>query len=382
MRLLFGGRTVKKKERRPAGASLRIQKWLSGCRITWKDVGITLGILFVATIAAFVYDRLTAQTMNVIMFYTLAILLVSRLTQGYVPGIGAAFLSVFAVNYLFTYPYWKLNFMLDGYPVTFICMMVISVMTSMAAAHIKKQAEELAEREKLLAEAEKEKMRANLLRAVSHDLRTPLTGIIGASSSYLENEDRLTGEEKREMVRHIGEDADWLLNMVENLLTVTRISEGRASVNKSMEPVEEVMSEAVFRLKKRFPDANVRVVLPEEFIMIPMDAVLIEQVIINLLENAVYHAQSNEPVVCSAQDGKEGVTIFVTDQGVGIPEDKLRHIFDGSGQTENSVADGHKGMGIGLSICKTIVTAHGGSIGAQNHGHGARFYFTLPKDME
>ena len=225
-------------EKRRLEASGRMKKYPAWCQVTWKDVGITLGILFVATIAAYIYDRLTAQTMNVIMFYTLAILLVSRTTQGYIPGIAAAFLSVFAVNYLFTYPYWKLNFMLDGYPVTFFCMMVVAVLTSMATSHMKKQAKELSEREKLLAEAEKEKMRANLLRAVSHDLRTPLTGIIGASSSYLENEERLTDQEKREMVRHIGEDADWLLNMVENLLTVTRISEGRASVNKSLEPVE------------------------------------------------------------------------------------------------------------------------------------------------
>ena len=171
-----------------------MKKYPAGCRVTWKDVGITLGILFVATIAAYIYDRLTAQTMNVIMFYTLAILLVSRTTQGYVPGIAAALLSVCAVNYLFTYPYWKFNFMLEGYPVTFFCMMVVSVLSSMATSHMKKQARELSEREKLLAEAEKEKMRANLLRAVSHDLRTPLTGIIGASSSYLENEERLTDQ--------------------------------------------------------------------------------------------------------------------------------------------------------------------------------------------
>ena len=369
-------------EKRRLEASGRMKKYPAWCQVTWKDVGITLGILFVATIAAYIYDRLTAQTMNVIMFYTLAILLVSRTTQGYIPGIAAAFLSVFAVNYLFTYPYWKLNFMLDGYPVTFFCMMVVAVLTSMATSHMKKQAKELSEREKLLAEAEKEKMRANLLRAVSHDLRTPLTGIIGASSSYLENEERLTDQEKREMVRHIGEDAEWLLNMVENLLTVTRINEGRASVNKSLEPVEEVMSEAVFRLKKRIPDANIRVLLPEEFIMIPMDAMLIEQVLINLMENAVFHAGSSEPVECSVQIEKRDVTFLVTDQGVGIPEDKLTAIFDGTGQTENSVADGHKGMGIGLSICKTIVTAHGGTIGARNHGHGAQFYFTLPRSAE
>ncbi len=362
--------------------AVRGKRYLEGCRVTWKDVGITLGILFVATLVAYVYDRITAQTMNVIMFYTLAILLISLMTQGYVPGIAAALLSVLAVNYLFTYPYWKLNFMLDGYPVTFFCMIVVSILTSTVASHMKKQTRALAEREKLLAEAEKEKMRANLLRAVSHDLRTPLTGIIGASSSYLENEDRLTGREKREMVRHIGEDADWLLNMVENLLTVTRISEGRASVNKSLEPVEEVMSEAVFRLKKRIPDAKIRVLLPDEFIMIPMDAMLIEQVLINLLENAVYHAGSEEPVECSTRIGREEVTFLVTDQGTGIPEDKLSSIFDGTGHTENSVADGHKGMGIGLSICKTIVAAHGGTIGVRNHGHGAQFYFTLPKENQ
>ena len=356
----------------------RIKKHVAGCRVTWKDAGITLGVLFVATIAAYIYDRLTAQTMNVIMFYTLAILLVCRMTQGYVPGIAAALLSVFAVNCIFTYPYWRLNFVLDGYPVTFFCMLVVSVLTSMTTSHMKKQANILACQEKKLMEAEKERMRANLLRAVSLALRTPLTGIIGASSSYLENEEQLTDPEKRELVRHIGEDADWLLNMVENLLTVTRIREGRASVNKSLEPVEEVMSEAVFRLKKRIPDANIRILLPEEFIMIPMDAMLIEQVLINLLENAVYHAGSSEPVECGVQIGRDEVTFQVTDQGVGIPEDKLTAIFDGTGHTENSVADGHKGMGIGLSICKTIVTAHGGTIGARNHGHGAQFYFTLP----
>ena len=147
-------------EKRRLEASGRMKKYPAWCQVTWKDVGITLGILFVATIAAYIYDRLTAQTMNVIMFYTLAILLVSRTTQGYIPGIAAAFLSVFAVNYLFTYPYWKLNFMLDGYPVTFFCMMVVAVLTSMATSHMKKQAKELSEREKLLAEAEKEKMRA------------------------------------------------------------------------------------------------------------------------------------------------------------------------------------------------------------------------------
>lgn len=351
----------------------------SGYKLGWKDVGITFGILFIATILSFLYDRMTGQIINVIMFYTLALLLISRMTEGYLPGILAGMISVICVNYLFTYPYWQLNFLLDGYPITFICMIVVSMLTSAGTSQLKRQAEVLAEREKLLADAEKEKMRANLLRAVSHDLRTPLTGIIGASSSYLENEDRLTAEEKRELVCHIGEDANWLLNMVENLLTVTRIQNGSANVNKSMEPVEEVMSEAVFRLKKRIPDANVKVLLPEEFVMIPMDATLIEQVLMNLMENAVYHAGSREAVECRAEIGRDEVIFYVTDRGVGIAPDKLDTIFDGAGQTENVSADGHKGMGIGLSICKTIILAHGGTIRAENLDRGARICFTLPR---
>ena len=351
-------------------------------KFTWKDVLITLGILLTATIVALVYYRISASNINVIMFYTLALLFISRLTSGYLPGIAAAMISVVCVNFLFTYPYGQINFILEGYPVTFICMLVVSVLTSASASHMKRQSRILADREKKLAEAEKEKMRANLLRAVSHDLRTPLTGIIGASSSYLENEAKLDTDEKRTMVRHIREDANWLLNMVENLLTVTRIRDDSASVNKSLEPVEEVMAEAVYRLKKRIPDAQIKVLLPEEFVMIPMDATLIEQVLINLMENAIFHAGSTEPVECRAEIGRDEVTFLVTDQGVGIPEEKLATIFDGTGQTENSSSDGHKGMGIGLSICKTIITAHGGSIRACNHGHGAQFSFTLPRGSE
>ena len=154
-------------------------------KFTWKDVLITLGILLTATIVALVYYRISASNINVIMFYTLALLFISRLTSGYLPGIVAAMISVVCVNFLFTYPYGQINFILEGYPVTFICMLVVSVLTSASASHMKRQSRILADREKKLAEAEKEKMRANLLRAVSHDLRTPLTGIIGASSSYL-----------------------------------------------------------------------------------------------------------------------------------------------------------------------------------------------------
>ena len=139
-------------------------------------------------------------------------------------------------------------------------------------------------------------------------------------------------------------------------------------------------SEAVIRLRKRLPDSQVRVRVPDEVLMVPMDAVLIEQVLINLIENAIVHSQSTEPVECYVEDADTEVAFHVRDYGIGIPPEKLVTIFDGSSSTTSTSTDGRKGMGIGLSICKTIINAHGGSIGAVNQSSGAEFYFTLPKE--
>lgn len=172
------------------------------------------------------------------------------------------------------------------------------------------------EREKLLMEAEKETMRANLLRAVSHDLRTPLTSIIGMADTILTDRERLTESEKSYMVKNISEDANWLLNMVENLLSVTRIRVGDTRVTTNPEPLEEVVSEAVRKLRKRLPQAKVHVRVPDEFLMVPMDAILIEQVIINLLENAVYHSESEDPIDFYVEkQGKRPFFISVTMAG-------------------------------------------------------------------
>lgn len=346
-------------------------------RIT--NIVVTTVALFVATIISFWFFWTTGNTNNLSLIYALAIVVIARFTYGYHPGFIASLMGVFLVNFIFTYPYWEMNFTLDGYPVTFIGMLCLSLLTSTMTTHMKKQAQLLNEREKLLMEAEKEKMRANLLRAISHDLRTPLTGIIGSSSSYLETKEYLTEEEKDALVRHIYEDSNWLLNMVENLLTVTRINAQNASVAKSDEPVEEVVEEAVTRLRKRLPNASIRVKVPDEFYLIPMDATLIEQVIINLLENAVLHSGATAPIELTVWVNEKNMQFDVIDYGHGISEDRLSTLFDGTGSyNKSNSSDTHKGMGIGLSICKTIINAHGGRITASNHEHGAKFSFTLP----
>ena len=336
-----------------------------------RNIVVTSVFLLGATICSILFLYIGGNRTNVGIVFMLAVMLTARYTDGYVPGIVASVIGVICVNYVFTYPFMELDFTLDGYPVTFIAMLLISGITSTTTTHLKAQ-------NRILKEAEKEKMRANLLRAVSHDLRTPLTGIIGASSGYLENSSHMTEEEKTLMVSNIHEDANWLLNMVENLLSVTRIRDTGAHVTKSSEPLEEVASEAVQRFHKRIPNAVVHVTVPDEFIMVPMDATLIEQVIINLLENAVYHSYSEEPIdlIITVHDGFAWFDVI--DRGYGILPERLDTLFDGYAPTPNNSGDSHKGMGIGLSICKTIITAHGGSITACNEAQGARFTFTLP----
>jgi two-component system sensor histidine kinase KdpD len=333
----------------------------------------------IATAIATIFFRTMKEPgANIALFYVLAVFLTARSTDRYRYGFAASLAAVIFVNYLFTYPYREINFTMTGYPLTFVAMFTISLITSGMTTAMKEQAQQLQEREKQLMEASKERMRANLLRAISHDLRTPLTSIIGSSTIYLENGADMTDTQKRELVGHILEDSNWLLNMVENLLSVTRINNETARVSKTEEPVEEVLGEAVTRLKKRLPEAQIHVRVPEELIMIPMDAILVEQVLINLMENAVVHSGSQVPLDCWVDEDAENVYFHVRDYGVGISPDRLPTIFDGSTTTTRE-PDGHRGMGIGLSICKTIITAHDGKIGARNANPGAEFWFSLPR---
>ena len=349
-----------------------------------KDYIIFLISFVSVTIVSFFFLKSASDpTLNIAMLYTIGAFIVARYTEGYLYGIIYALGAVLAVNFFFTYPFGTLNFSIEGYHVTFLGMLIISLFTSVSSSALKAQQDLLSKQEKELAEAEKEKMRANLLRAVSHDLRTPLTGIIGNSESVLENGDMMTEEEKRKIVANIDSDARWLLNMVENLLSVTRIDDRNAGVNKTPEIVDEVVSAAVSKFRKRFPGTEVMVKVPDEPVMAEMDALLIQQVLINILHNAKVHSGSVKPLEVTVETTGDEVSFSVRDHGKGIPEDKLETIFDGDsfGDAQTGT-DGYKGMGIGLSICKTIINAHGGQIEAKNHEDGAEFIFRLPIDME
>lgn len=233
--------------------------------------------------------------------------------------------------------------------------------------------------QKAAVEAKTESMRGNLLRAISHDLRTPLTGIYGASSTIMEQGDLLTAQQKNKMLSDISENASWMIRMVENLLTVTRIENNGLPIKKTPEAAEEIIGAAMAKLRKSFPDASVRVFSPDELLMVPMDGILIQQVLINLIENAVKYSKNTKPIEVSVNKKDDFAFFTITDDGVGISPEHVSIAFDGRSPTHNESADSRRGIGIGLPICKTIVNAHGGSIGVSNQqGGGCCFYFSLP----
>lgn len=345
----------------------------------------TIWAMALATGISSIYHHVNPTgSANVALIYILTIIMISYHTDKYRYGIISGIVSVFFINYLFTYPFGQFSFAVSGYPFTFMVMYFISILTSATTFRMKDQARKINEAEKFLAEAEKEKLRANLLRAVSHDLRTPLTSMIGASSSYLENEAALPPKEKRELVSEIYEDANWLLHMVENLLSVTRITDGGASVlKKTPEAAEEVLFDAVSTSRKRYPDLQIKTVIPDEFVTAPMDPLLIKQVLLNLIENAYFHARSTKPLECTLSSTEDAIKFCIRDYGTGIAPDRLSGIFDAVPSAPSSAAstvDTRKGMGIGLSICKAIVNAHNGEITARNLTEGAEFCFTIPKE--
>ena len=235
------------------------------------------------------------------------------------------------------------------------------------------------EQRSIIVEAEKEKMRSNLLRAIAHDLRTPLAGILGASSAIRDNKNTLDEKTCEKLNGDIQEEAQWLLRMVENLLSVTRINESASKVTKSPEAAEEVIAEAVGRIKKRFPQRKMIVRVPDELLEVPMDGTLIAQVLINLLENAIKHSTDDSFVEVILKKTGENAMFQVLDHGKGIADEDYPYLFTSYVPNGNKSSDSSRGMGIGLSICMTIIKAHNGTMEAYNRLEGgAVFQFSLP----
>ena len=337
-----------------------------------KDVWVLLAALIGAfacvTLIQFISGRIDGVAS---MVFLLAVFFVSMYTDGYWWGVAGSVISVLAVNFAFRTPYFAFNFTIPENIFSGVVMLVVSFMTSTLTTRIKKQ-------EQLRMESETEKMRANLLRAVSHDLRTPLTSIYGSCSTVIDNYDSLGREQKIKLLSEACADAQWLNRMVENLLSVTRIDADGVAIQKTPTVLEELVDTVLVRFQKRYPKVPVTTYLPDSFIVIPMDSMLISQVLTNLLENAAVHAEGMTQLTLRVFTLGSRAVFEVSDNGCGIPKERLRTLFTGVLPADAAADSGKHGMGIGLSVCAAIVKAHGGEIQAESKvGEGTTIRFWL-----
>lgn len=506
----------------------RLKKYFFS-RESVKNLLIMTVVIIAFTIAShFLFDFSSETVSNetghidIAALFMLAIMLIARWTTGYFWGILASCIGVVVINTLYIYPYSQMNFFIEGYPVVFICLVTMAIVTSALSGKIKKQlnesrtGEETAqliaqfgqqliatsgydetvhliiehlynqsgrpvvflrnaeaieqrsalvfapsegikpnedeiraardcfgsksetgfgmldypdaalrffplishgelmgvvgiewegmedlvslrfrfcldwaalalERQKLednakqiAMEADREILRNNLLRSISHDLRTPLTGIIGATAAILENRERIDHDNMIKLMKDVNDDAVWLLRMTENLLSVSRLTSDDMTITKQYEAVEEIVADAVSRCKKRHKETVVAVEVPEEPLFVPMDGTLIGQVLINLIENGVRHGHSS--VSIKVQENGDNAEFIVRDYGPGLSEEVLGKLFH---SVEYKKPETGRGLGIGLSLCQTIIQAHGGTITGRNHEDGgAEFRFALPLEEE
>ncbi len=326
--------------------------------VIYRDIVVTFAVLCVFCVIGVVIQNVFKNDTLIPAIFVLAVFIVSVTTNGYVYGIVSAVISVIIVNFAFTYPFFRLNFIVAGNVVSAIILIIVTMITCSLTTKLKRQ-------EVAKAESEMERLRANLLRAVSHDLRTPLTTIYGSSSALLENANTLTDEQKNKMIQGIQEDAQWLSRMVENLLSITKLDNGNVKIIKSPTALEELADSILLKFGKRYPNQEVQVDLPDELVIIPMDPILIEQVAVNILENAVQHAIGMTKLSFKVFTSSDKAVFEIKDNGCGIPREKLKDLFSGCYNTEDDLVDSRKNYaGIGLSVCASIIRAHGGEIKA------------------
>ena len=335
-----------------------------------RDAAFMIAVLAAMYLINFAIQEVFETHTMIAAIFVLGVFIISMKTEGYFWGILASLLCVFIVNFTFTAPYYAFNFTIPENLASALVMLVVSIMTSAMNTKVKIQ-------EKLKRETEQERMRANLLRAISHDLRTPLTSIYGSTSTVIQHYDMLDKARKLQLLDEVRNDADWLIRMVENLLSVTLMGYGNVQIAKT--PLEELLESVLVKFRKRYPNQKVHVSLPDEFIMIPMDAMLIEQVLINLLENAMMHAVGMQNLWINVRISENNAIVEVADDGCGLTSEQLEKIFTGSVKSDSKLLDGRRNsMGIGMPVCNAIIKAHGGTISAKNReGGGTAICFVL-----
>lgn len=234
------------------------------------------------------------------------------------------------------------------------------------------------EQQKISLEMQQEQLRANLLRAISHDLRTPLTSISGNAKLLMGSENTLTIDKKNELSTCIYDDSMWLINLVENLLSITKL-DGNVQLDLSVNIMDEVVVEAVKHVDRHLEQHDFKLELSDEILAVKMDASLMIQVLVNIINNAVKYTPVDSKITLQTRREDDKVVVEVLDDGPGISDDAKMKVFDLFYTTENTQVDSNRGLGLGLSLCKSIIVAHGGKIYVRdNHPRGVGIVITLP----
>lgn len=340
----------------------------------------------------------TGAENNSALVFVLSVMVISIITTSYFYGVVASLIGGFCINYFFMFPYSAFSLSYAGYPVAMLSMMIMSIIVCFLTSRIKKMAIDAVKREQqtkvlydqnqklseeknaIQLEADRETIRSNILRAVSHDLRTPLTSISGAASVLLSSEE-MQSEKNISLLNDIKNDANALITMVENLLSVTRIQEGTTPLKKHEELLEEVAGDAVMTTRRRFPDASIELILSDDILFLPMEPLLIKQVMVNLLENAIRHSGNIQDITLKLFRLEDWAVVEVRDHGNGLSPEVSLAIQTGQQLPRDRTGDSTRGMGIGLSVCQSIIKAHNGFFAADNAPDGgAVFRFGLPME--
>jgi K+-sensing histidine kinase KdpD len=308
---------------------------------------------------------------NLAMTYLAAnVIITVRYGQG--PAIISTMLSVASFDFFFIPPYFAMTVKDTKYWVTFSVMIAVTILISRLTLQSRRSSEEALAAQ---LKAEREKLMSSLLSSVSHDLRTPLTSISGAASTLLEQESKISLEDRKHLLEMINDESIRLNRLVEKILQITKIESGNIHVRKEMHSLEEMIGSVLNRLDSLLEGRKITTEIPND-LSAPLDDLLIEQVFVNLLENAIRHTPLGSPIdIRVFQDSKQ-VWLEILDRGPGIPKQDQHHIFEKFYRSDRKEI---WGSGLGLAICQGILKVHQGQIGVRDReGGGSVFYFSLP----
>ena len=338
----------------------------------WAGYAWAVAATATSTVAGFAMTG-RFDLVNIAMVYLLAVVIIA-LRFSYGPAILASMTSVAALDYLFVPPLGHFSVDDAQYLLTFLIMLVVALVISHLVESIRHQAKA---QSALEVEAETERIRSTLLASISHDLRTPLAVISGASSSLAESGERLSAEDRHALAKSLFTQSRELSDHVAKVLQMTRFEMGTIELEREWTSVGEVAGSALDRLTERMAAHRLIVDLPSDLPLVRVDATLVEQALVNLLENAATHTPPGTVVKLSAKQSNGELLVSVVDYGDGLPDGDVEQLF-AKFHVRSAEGTG-SGMGLGLAICRAIVRLHGGKVWAERvSGGGAAFHLTLP----